>query len=402
MTTEPGAAPPAPQRRTGVGRLARMLLGVVLTLAIVAVTLYVVFDHRLGNGTQGAPTVQPALSKVAAGNGHSCAVTEDGHVKCWGGNEDGQLGDGTFVRRLSATAVPGLEQARAVATGSGGHTCALTGAGAAKCWGANEFGQLGNGDTAASSIPVQVSGLESGVLAIAVGRSHSCAVTTKGLMCWGSNQTGELGLGTVEASLTPQVVEGFGAHSAVALSDSLSCAINPQARLFCWGDDADGQLGDRNFTASSSPVPVEGVPPVVAVSASDTHVCAVTAESDLWCWGANGAGQLGLGSTSASEQPSPVPGVRDVVSVAAGHQRTCVVHRDRTATCWGSANTASTQPSPMPTDLGPDISDLSLGTFHGCLTTVTQSVKCWGANTTGQLGDGTTTTAAQPVAVMGF
>lgn len=406
MTTAPGTSSPDPGAvpPSRFARAVRIALGVVLTAAIVSSVLVVVFRYGPGGGAQAAVDVRPVLSRVAAGDSHSCAVTADGHVKCWGSNDNGQLGDGTFARRPSATTVPGLERVTAVATGSGSHTCALTDAGAVKCWGSNEFGQLGNGDTAASSIPVQVLGLESGALSIAVGRSHSCAVTGKGLVCWGSNQLGELGVGSLDASSVPQVVEGFGANGTVALGDASSCAIDPLGRVFCWGDDGDGQLGDKGFTATGTPLRVDGVPPAVAVSVSDTHACVVTAESDVWCWGSNVAGQLGRGSVSASEPPAPVPGVHDVVAVSAGLQRTCAVHRDQSTTCWGRQLGAPSepQPTPVPGDLGSAVLELSLGTFHGCLRTTEAVVKCWGANTTGQLGDGSTTPSAQPVTVSGF
>jgi len=372
-------------------------------LGLVGTWLFMRGDPRLSV----APPVAPTVSRIAAGNSHTCAVTGDGHVKCWGDNHMGQLGDGTFAQRLTPVEVNGLDHVRAIATGSGSHTCALTESGAVKCWGSNEYGQLGNNDTASSSLPVQATGLESGALGIAVGRSHSCAVTGKGLYCWGDNSAGALGNGTNDSSLVPVAVPGYSAKSAIALGDALSCGIVDGGRVRCWGDDGDGQLGDQGFTAVNTPLPVAGIDgPVVSVSASDTHVCAVTAASEVWCWGANSSAQLGLGSTSPSSTPTKVPGVKDVTSVVAGFQRTCVLHSTGLAECWGGITEGAPdagKASPTSVlELGQDVASLSLGTFHGCLVTTAGSVRCWGTNTNGQLGNGSTADSPVPVEVQGL
>ena len=372
----------------------------VLTIALLGLALWqrVVTAH---------PTVAPAMSRIATGSGHTCAVTADGHVKCWGDNAMGQLGDGTFTRSLAPVAVAGLEHVKAVASGSGSHTCALTDAGDVWCWGANETGQLGNNDTASSALPVKVAGLET-ALGIAVGRSHTCAVTSKGLFCWGENSSGELGNGSTDASLTPSPVEGFGPTSAIALGAGVSCGIADAARVACWGDDGDGQLGDQGFAAVNAPLAVQGIDShVVSVSVSDTHVCVVTNKAEIWCWGSNTSGQIGIGSTSASSIPTKVPAVRDVASAIAGFQRTCVLHTTGGyPECWGgvtdpTGSDGSVVPQTVQ-ELGQDVAFLSLGTFHGCLMKTGGEVRCWGSNTTGQLGDGSTADSTVPVSVPGF
>ena len=137
------------------------------------------------------------VTAVAAGGRHTCAVTTTGGVKCWGENAFGQLGDGTNNWSNVPVDVTGLASGVAAVAAGDAHTCAVTTAGGVKCWGDNLYGKLGDGTNTPSSVPVNVSGLASGVTAIAAGKFHSCALTTAGgVKCWGSNYSGGLGDGT--------------------------------------------------------------------------------------------------------------------------------------------------------------------------------------------------------------
>ncbi len=176
-------------------------------------------EGQLGDGTKtdsGTPVDVAGLGEgvvsISAGWKHTCAVTSDADVKCWGWNNGGQIGDGTVIDRTTLAVVDGLtESATAVSTGRM-HTCALTASGAVKCWGFNGVGQLGNGKTLPSSAPVDVEGLSGGVTSIASGLSHNCAVTSAGgLKCWGIGSSGQLGDGTPDAQHrpTPEDVAGL-------------------------------------------------------------------------------------------------------------------------------------------------------------------------------------------------
>jgi alpha-tubulin suppressor-like RCC1 family protein len=150
------------------------------------------------------------VAALSAGGSHTCALTTGGGLKCWGWNLYGQLGDGTTTNRSTPVSVSGLASGMKAINGGSRHTCALTSGNAAKCWGWNAYGQLGNGTTGLSSFPVDVSGLASGVNVIRAGYYDSRALLTSGgLRCWGDNQYGELGDGTYNNALTPVIVYGF-------------------------------------------------------------------------------------------------------------------------------------------------------------------------------------------------
>lgn len=289
-------------------------------------------------------------------------------MKCWGDNSRGQLGDGTEINRLTPVDVVGLGSGVVAVDTGFSHTCAVTAAGAVKCWGDNDDGQLGDGTTTNRSTPVNVVGLANGVQALSIaggaGDNHSCVLTSTGVVkCWGSNFFGQLGSGDDGIYLTPVDVVGLGGPArAISAGEEHTCAVTVAGAAKCWGYNRHGALGNGasgSFDFSDVPVDVVGLGSGVAtISAGDYHTCANTTGGAARCWGYNFDGQLGRGNFSGSTTPVDVVG------------------------------------------LGSGVQAISAAGRHTCAKMAAGTAKCWGANSTGKLGDNTTIGRRTPVDVL--
>jgi alpha-tubulin suppressor-like RCC1 family protein len=368
-------------------------------------------DGELGNGSTADSHVPvsvaglSAVTSIDAGLGHTCAIQTGGTVQCWGYNSNGQLGNNSTASTGAGAivAVAGIASGATALASGGYHTCAIVG-GAEKCWGDNEIGELGVGSFADSHVPVTINALSSGVTATTTGLFFSCAMATLNgtaqVKCWGDNVDGQLGLGDQIFQSLPVPVSGLGSGATALASSAYSqhaCAIvNGGAQ--CWGDNFRGQLGDGITTDSSVPVPVTGLTSgVTAISNGSSHSCAVVSGKAM-CWGSNANGQLGNGSTADSRVPLTAI-ASGVTAIGTGYAHSCAIV-GAGVMCWGNNSSGelgdgSIAQSNVPaavSGLNGSAVAISIGIAHTCVVLNSGEIQCWGYNSNGQLGNGTTTT----------
>lgn len=332
---------------------------------------------QLGNGATnaaGEPILGPvslpsdtSVTEVGGGYGFSIALTADGDVLAWGQNDVGQLGEDSFTNSTEPVQVELPEGAtvESIAVGDD-HILALTTAGQVLAWGYNEWGQLGNGTTTESGLPVEV-GLPAGttVTAIAAGAGHSLALTSEGtVFAWGDNDFGQIGDGTKTQRTSPVEIPLPGAATAtmIAGGDDHSLALTSEGDLLAWGYNGGGQIGDGTTTTRTTPVGVH-LPADTEISAiegaSGFMSYAITVGGELLAWGDNSYGQMGDGTTTRRTEP-------------------VAVH--------------------MPE--GTTVTDIDAGDDHAIALTSDGAVYGWGYNRYGQVGDGTTTNRSEPEQVV--
>jgi alpha-tubulin suppressor-like RCC1 family protein len=365
-------------------------------------------------GPMGAWAAKPA---VAAGAFHTCALSSAGSVQCWGYNGYGELGNSTTTDSTTPVQVTGLTAGVVAIAVGGEHSCAINGTGGVVCWGHNVNGELGNGTTADASAPMAVTGLTSGIVAVAAGYHHTCALSSTGaVQCWGFNGYGNLGNGTTTDSSSPSAVSGLGGGVvAIAAGDDHSCAATSGGAVQCWGYNVEGELGNGTPTGASPygslvPVAVTGLGSgIAAVAAGASHSCALSTTGAVQCWGYNGEGELGNGTTVSAASPVAVSGLASgVASIGAGAGRTCAVTSGGAVQCWGynldgalgdgSLVNAATPVSAV--GASNTVSAVASGYEQTCAVTGAGGVQCWGLNSGGELGNGTTVDAANPVEVL--
>jgi alpha-tubulin suppressor-like RCC1 family protein len=320
-------------------------------------------------------------------------------------------------------------QCQAVAVSAGGYnTCALLANGAVSCWGDNIYGQLGNNSVASASKPALVPGVSNAV-AIAAGATTCAILSTGALVCWGYNGDGELANGNTSSSSAPVTIGSLKVAS-VAMGGDFICAALQDGTVDCWGNNGSGQLGDNGTANSSTPVKVSGITGAVGVTAGNGHACALLSSGGISCWGFNSEGELGNGSTSLDSQvPVAVTGLfaaATIVQAGNDGDHTCALEptvegegrEPNTAiVCWGTDSfgqlgDGTTNDSPSPVSTQPELYDtmgvtsgfgLALGEDHSCaMLPLPAEVECWGYNEDGELGNGTATNnplaGPQPVA----
>ncbi|MCA9573225.1 MAG: hypothetical protein KC656_35560, partial [Myxococcales bacterium] len=268
-----------------------------------------------------------------------------GGVKCWGNNASGELGDGSMTGSPVPVGVAGLSSDVLMISAGDHHACAVTTSGALLCWGANDFGQLGDGTTTNSPVPVEVVGLSSGVTSVSAGAEHTCAITSGGVVqCWGNSIATELN--AVIESMIPVEVAGLSPGAlAVSAGTHHSCVVTAGGALWCWGANYTGGLGRDDMSYSTKPIEYEGLSGgILGVATGQHHDCALTRAGALLCWGLNGVGQLGYSNPPENETPIPVavPGLSPAIEVTTGNARTCAITVGGAVECFGHGDPTAT------------------------------------------------------------
>jgi len=369
---------------------------------------------------------------ITAGHRHACAIDDKGKAYCWGEDHDGQLGAGTtsalcnlpgypYPLSLACSTTPVTVQAPVVLTkisAGGRHTCALDAAGAAYCWGSNREGQLGFGPlttpVTATATPRAVAG-STRFTAISAGGQHTCALGTDSLVyCWGSTQRGQAG--TSGPNVTAPRAVSTTPFRALSAGPEHSCGITSAGEVQCWGRGIEGQLGHAGSVAPVS----APTPQVASVVPAVTNPSAIAAGGGVTCVGSATAYDVTLGSVTCFGINSTVPaGAQRFFSMtrqltAGGDpyysaDTACVINPSGTAHCWGSnasgllgvgASAPVVVAQPTPVVQPPALySEIDAGTVHVCAIANDSRVFCWGANGSGQLGNGTQVDAQVPAVV---
>ncbi|MFC1482421.1 RCC1 domain-containing protein [Myxococcota bacterium] len=317
------------------------------------------------------------------------------------------------------------------------HTCAAKADGSAWCWGATANGQLlGDCDNShqtcqfagdCSPEPILVPGLAN-IISLSLSDLHTCARSSSGdVWCWGRGTYGQLGAGLAASSCLPVQVVGLPAATDIDVGNYYSCAVTILNTIGCWGLNNLGQLGDGTTNNSSVPVPSINLPPVIDVSActhDSSQTCAAASDGTAWCWGRNGYGQLGDGSDTDSILPvqvvdplDPTGYLQGAIQVGTGYGHSCALKSDGTVWCWGlDGNWGGLGDGQSHSDCGAfdcsytpvqvlgiiDATHLACAEYSTCVLTAGGEIWCWGTNTRGGLGDGTTATRETPVQVIGI
>jgi alpha-tubulin suppressor-like RCC1 family protein len=381
------------------------------------------------NGTVSGANVTVNVNcgrQLVSGEFHTCAATNAGNVFCWGSNVDGQLGNGTETKSLTPVEVlnpAGTAPLSGIVALSAGQafTCALTNTGSVFCWGADQTGQLGNATINDNGVdlPVQVTGLTN-ALTISSGQYHTCAVTTAGAaMCWGDNSEGELGITGADPDTPVQVTGLTSGVADVTAGSYYSCAVLTDSSAMCWGS---GPLGaGPSTTGSFTPVSVlnpAGTAPLTGVLDVDggfADACAIMTNQSALCWGSNQDGDLGNGGNVESTLPLQVTSVgssaalANVAQIGAGENFICVLVVSGAIQCSGTnafgqlsdGNFTSKETWQAATGLTGVPIEMAAGFDQACVVLPTGGISCWGSDLNGQLGNNNTDNSDVPVTVEG-
>lgn len=353
----------------------------------------------------------PRPVQLAPGGVQTCILLSDGSARCWGLNADGQLGDGTTTNSPKPVLVRNISDGVELAGGYA-HTCVLHGSNAVSCWGDKSLSETSVGSL-------------SGIREISSGSGfHSCARLTDGtITCWGSiYYASDIAYGTPIVYSSSSLIPGVADAVEIASGYEHSCTRITDGTLKCWGWNDFGQLGDGTANSTSTAVAVQGITDAIEVAPGGMHTCARLGDGTAKCWGDYSRGQLGdvsayLASMPFADDagiPSGLPpmlidGIAGALQITAGRMHSCALVAGGTVKCWGRNSEGqlgdgitTDQFSPVVVVGLSNVVEIAAGAYHTCARLGDGSVKCWGSNTYGQLGDDTRNDSSVPVTVVGF
>lgn len=387
-----------------------------------------------GSGALAGKTIK----QITTGSNTSCAIASDNNAYCWGRNDFGQLGNGNNTHSnvpvaVNTAGVLAGKTIKQIMTTQGLYFCAIASDDKVYCWGRGTNGQFGNGVFGDSNIPVAVntSGVLSGktVKQMALNDGFVCVLASDDkVYCWGINNGGNLGNGTTTNSSLPVAVNTSGVLSGKTIKyldvgSTNVCVIASDNKAYCWGRNTNGELGNGNNTDSSVPVAVNSSGALSGKTVKQlkigrsSYVCAIASDNKVYCWGKNNYRQLGIGNGVDSNVPvavntSGVLAGKSIKDIVAHEFHTCAVSTDGKVYCWGAnaygalGNGLTSGYSDTPSAVtasgvlaGKVVEQLVVSQRYMCAVASDDGIYCWGMGTGGQLGNGASLDSSVPVAV---
>ena len=379
------------------------------TSLIVIAALFACANERTTQLTAALADGAVALpfTAVTTGLDHTCALA-GGAAYCWGRGRGGSLGADSLQFALRPVRVSATANFTQISAGEE-HTCALASSGIAYCWGANTRGQLGTRDAAPHFRPTQIARSNLRFKQLSAGGYHTCGLTpASDALCWGWNSFGQVGNGSTIGQLEAVDVNGNFALHTLSAGAAHTCGVTMQGAGYCWGNGTSGQLGDGARVTRLDAVPITGFA-FTSISAGSEHSCAVTNGGAAYCWGDGEYGQLGTGATNSAIRPVAVIGNHTFAHIAAGSEHTCGVTRSGELYCWGHNNFGRLGIFGLPTIVatptraGADslrYSAVATGRLHTCALATSGALYCFGFGGFGQLGNGTVNSTSTPTRVI--
>jgi len=407
--------------------------------AALSSNVYKITVESSGNGSSSSVatvyiTGSVTFSSISAHENNTCGLS-DGLIYCWGLNQSGQLGNGNFTNSNYPVGVSSITNAIQISVGRNA-ACAVLSNGTVKCWGENGNGGLGNGSQTNSNIPTSVLNVSSAIQ-VSAGDGSACALLSAGtIKCWGYNYWGNAGDGTSgsggtdvvnSSKTTPVTVSGVADATQISVGNSRTCALLTDQTISCWGYGGAGQLGNGSYSyPTSSKFVVGGIANAISISGIEDHTCALLSTGAVKCWGLGNQGQLGgavlwdaAKGAYLSSTPVTVAGISSATSISTGFNHSCATITGNTIYCWGSnsngqlgdgtlngtgitsqiAGEWTLTSTPIQVQGINDAGVIKNGGAHSCALSTSDTLKCWGSNSYGQLGISSNTDKKLPFLV---